>query len=247
MTYSVAFRWTAVTGGEDGLGGIKRLVVLRPRPLIGMAVVYGLWRFHRSPVGTVLVAIRENEQRARFLGYATDRYKLIAFTLSAALTGLAGSLLLFNNRMTSAEPISVAFSGEQLGGEIADMAGLDLGGVERGRGKAVVHRLGKGIGQVHALPAPHLREIALPPAQDIVRRGLANGRGGAACAAPTRSKIFPRTDTPPPRRVEQHDAACTARRKLRMADDLKQVTGKGGETHQQAAGGDVLTTNQGIP
>jgi ABC-type branched-subunit amino acid transport system ATPase component/ABC-type branched-subunit amino acid transport system permease subunit len=125
MTYSVAFRWTAVTGGEDGLGGIRRPLFLgidfeTALPFymlvatIGFCVVYGLWRFHRSPVGTVLVAIRENEQRARFLGYATDRYKLIAFTLSAALTGLAGSLLLFNNRMTSAEPISVAFSGELL-------------------------------------------------------------------------------------------------------------------------------------
>jgi hypothetical protein len=62
----------------------------------------------------VLVAIRENEQRARFVGYATDRYKLVAFVVSASITGLAGTLLLFNNRMTSAEPISVAFSGELL-------------------------------------------------------------------------------------------------------------------------------------
>ncbi len=125
MLYSVAFRWTAVTGGEDGLGGIKRPLfagidfdVALPFYVlvatIGMIVVYALLRFHRSPVGTVLVAIRENEQRARFLGYATDRYKLVAFTLSAALTGLAGALLLFNNRMTSADPISVAFSGELL-------------------------------------------------------------------------------------------------------------------------------------
>ena len=74
-----------------------------------------LWRFHRSPVGNVLVAIRENEQRARFIGYPTNRYKLVAFTLSATLTGLAGILLLFNNRMTSADPISVAFSGESAG------------------------------------------------------------------------------------------------------------------------------------
>ena len=42
-----------------------------------------LWRFHRSPVGSVLVAIRENEQRARFIGYPTNRYKLIGFVLSA--------------------------------------------------------------------------------------------------------------------------------------------------------------------
>lgn len=125
MLYVVAFRWTAVTGGENGLGGITRPVYLGISfevsrsyyvlvASIAFAAVYVLWRFQRSPVGAVLVAIRENEQRARFLGYPTNRYKLIAFTLSATLTGLAGILLLFNNRMTSAEPISVAFSGELL-------------------------------------------------------------------------------------------------------------------------------------
>src|SRR6266568_2968258 len=73
-----------------------------------------LWRFHNSTVGTVLVAIRENEQRARFLGYPTNRYKLFAFVLSACITGLAGILLLYQNRMTSADPISVSFSGDLL-------------------------------------------------------------------------------------------------------------------------------------
>jgi ABC-type branched-subunit amino acid transport system ATPase component/ABC-type branched-subunit amino acid transport system permease subunit len=125
MMYVVAFRWTAVTGGEDGLGGIIRpdfgSVRLESNPtfyaltaVIGFVVVYLLWRFHRSPAGHVLIAIRENEQRAQFIGYPTDRYKLMAFTLSATITGLAGCMLLFNNRMTSAEPISVAFSGELL-------------------------------------------------------------------------------------------------------------------------------------
>ena len=125
MLYTIAFRWTAVTGGENGLGGI-----VRPNwfgisldtsqayyvftALVAFAVVVVLWRFHASPVGTTLVAIRENEQRARFVGYPTNTYKLIAFTLSATITGLAGVLLLFNNRLTSAEPISVAFSGELL-------------------------------------------------------------------------------------------------------------------------------------
>jgi branched-chain amino acid transport system ATP-binding protein len=125
MLYAVAFRWTAVTGGENGLGGITRPVLMGISfdtaeayyvlvAGIALVAVALLWRFHRSPLGTVLVAIRENEQRARFVGYATNRYKLVAFTLSAGLTGLAGVLLLFNNRMTSAEPISVAFSGELL-------------------------------------------------------------------------------------------------------------------------------------
>ena len=62
----------------------------------------------------MLVAIRENEQRARFIGYPTDRYKLFAFTVSAAITALAGTLSVFHHRFASAEPISVAFSGELL-------------------------------------------------------------------------------------------------------------------------------------
>src|SRR5436305_2639647 len=125
MLYAVSFRWTEVTGGENGLGGITR-----PRLLgfnlesstvyywfvagIALLVLWLLWRFHNSTVGTVLVAIRENEQRARFLGYPTTGYKLTAFVLSAGITGLAGILLLYQNRMTSADPISVSFSGDLL-------------------------------------------------------------------------------------------------------------------------------------
>ena len=125
MLYSVAFRGTALTGGENGLGGIARPVFAGFElesaqgyyglvACIAMLAGIVLWRFHRSPLGTVLGAIRENEQRARFLGYPTNHYKLIAFVLSTTLTGLAGVLLLYKNRMTSAEPISVAFSGELL-------------------------------------------------------------------------------------------------------------------------------------
>jgi branched-chain amino acid transport system ATP-binding protein len=125
MLYSVSFRWTEVTGGENGLGGITRPTLLGFDlesatsyywlvAAIAFAVLALLWKFHRSSVGHVLVAIRENEQRARFLGYPTNRYKLAAFVLSAAITGLAGILLLYKNRMTSADPISVAFSGDLL-------------------------------------------------------------------------------------------------------------------------------------
>src|SRR3977135_4519553 len=125
MLYAVSFRWTEVTGGENGLGGITRPTLLGFNlesstvyywfvALIAFLVLILLGRFHNSPVGTVLVAIRENEQRARFLGYSTNRYKLAAFVLSAAITGLAGILLLYQNRMTSADPISVSFSGDLL-------------------------------------------------------------------------------------------------------------------------------------
>jgi branched-chain amino acid transport system ATP-binding protein len=123
MLYVISFRWTAVTGGEDGLGGITRPSFagfdLETRlnyywviAAIAFAVIWFLWRFHRSPAGQVLVAIRENETRAKFIGYATQHYKLLAFVISATITGMAGTLLLFNNRMTSADPIGVPFSGE---------------------------------------------------------------------------------------------------------------------------------------
>ena len=123
LLFAIGYRWTELTGGESGLGGVTRSTVLgidleRDRTyyglvaVLGMAVCYLLWRFHRSPVGSVLVAIRENEQRARFVGYPTNRYKLIGFVLSAAVVALAGTLSVFNHRFASAEPLSVAFSGE---------------------------------------------------------------------------------------------------------------------------------------
>ena len=97
----------------------------------GFAVVYGLARFRRSPVGTVLEAIRENEQRARFLGYPTNRYKLVAFTVSATVTGLAGVLSVFTHRFASAEPLGSAFSGELLAmvviGGMRSLAGPAIG------------------------------------------------------------------------------------------------------------------------
>ena len=123
LLFAIAYRWTELTGGESGLGGVTRSRVLGLDlehdwtyygvvAAIGLAVCYLLWRFHRSPVGTVLVAIRENEQRARFVGYPTNRYKLVGFVLSAAVVALAGTLSVFNHRFASAEPLAVAFSGE---------------------------------------------------------------------------------------------------------------------------------------
>jgi branched-chain amino acid transport system permease protein len=92
------------TGGEDGLQGIPRGTLLGTWSLSGNMPMYylvyaiflaGFWLIHRtidSPFGHVLRAIRENEPRAISLGYDVDRYKLVAFVLSAALSGLAGSL-----------------------------------------------------------------------------------------------------------------------------------------------------------
>src|SRR5664280_2480562 len=125
LTYTIAFRWSEVTGGEDGLSGLKRgtigpislddhvafyIVVA----LIGLAVLYVLLRVVRSPFGHVLLAIRENQLRSTFQGYAVERYKLGVFVLSAVVTGLAGALLGFQTYLVSAEAVSVPFSGEML-------------------------------------------------------------------------------------------------------------------------------------
>src|SRR5215204_1583714 len=123
LLFAIAFRWTDFTGGESGFGGVTRVAVLGLNldrdgvyygvvAAIGFAVFALLWRFHRSPVGHVLVAIRENEQRARFVGYPTNRYKLLGFVVSATVVGVAGVLSVFNHRFASAEPLAVAFSGE---------------------------------------------------------------------------------------------------------------------------------------
>jgi branched-chain amino acid transport system ATP-binding protein len=125
LTYTVAFRWTDVTGGENGLGNLKRgnigpislddpLAYYVVVALIGLAVLYVLLRVLRSPFGHVVVAIRENQLRATFQGYPVERYKLAVFVLSAVVTGAAGALLGFLTYLVSAEGVSVPFSGELL-------------------------------------------------------------------------------------------------------------------------------------
>jgi branched-chain amino acid transport system ATP-binding protein len=125
LTYTVAFRWSEVTGGEDGLGGLKRgsigpfsldnaYTYYVMTAVIGLAMVYLLLRLARSPFGHVLVAIRENQLRATFQGYPVERYKLGVFVISAVVTGIAGALLAFQTYLVSAEAVSVPFSGEML-------------------------------------------------------------------------------------------------------------------------------------
>jgi branched-chain amino acid transport system permease protein len=92
------------TGGENGLQGVPRGSLLGVLPLrsdtvmyyLVLAVFLAMFLFIRrvvhSPFGQVLKAIRENEPRALSLGYEINRYKLLAFVLSAALAGVAGSL-----------------------------------------------------------------------------------------------------------------------------------------------------------
>lgn len=144
LAFTVAYRWTALTGGENGLGGIERREILGFQldnattfyvfvALIALGIGAFMLRLMHSPFGKVLVAIRENEQRARFVGYPVQKYKLVAFVISAAVTGLAGGLFVLNHRIASAEMLSVPFSGELLAmvliGGMRSFAGPIIGAV----------------------------------------------------------------------------------------------------------------------
>ncbi|MGI5208108.1 branched-chain amino acid ABC transporter permease [Spirillospora sp. CA-108201] len=122
MVYFIANQWRDATGGENGLQGI-------PRELFGLdlsdpfffyyaalpfilAGLFAAWRIVRSPFGRVLMSIRDNPNRARALGYSIDRYKLLAFVLSAALSGLAGGLFTVGHGFASLQGVYWTTSGQ---------------------------------------------------------------------------------------------------------------------------------------
>jgi branched-chain amino acid transport system permease protein len=112
------------TGGENGLQGIPRGSVFGMIGLGGdltmyyfvlaiFAAVYALiYRIVHSPFGQILKAIRANEPRAVSLGYKVDRYKRVAFVLSASLAGLAGSLKALVLGFVTLSDVSQGTSGE---------------------------------------------------------------------------------------------------------------------------------------
>jgi branched-chain amino acid transport system permease protein len=122
MVYFIANQWRSVTGGENGLQGVPRgffgLDLSDPfyfyyatLPLV-LAGLVATWRIVRSPFGRVLVAIRDNPARARALGYPVQRYKLLAFVLSAVLAGLAGGLHAVGHGFASLQDVHWSTSGK---------------------------------------------------------------------------------------------------------------------------------------
>src|SRR2546422_352163 len=109
LVYAVVWKWTAVTGGDDGLIGIPRARIGLPGPLdfsldsparyylfaavlvlLSMAVLH---RLSASPLGLALRAIRENAERAEFSGVPVRRTIYIAFVTAGLFAGLSGALL----------------------------------------------------------------------------------------------------------------------------------------------------------
>ena len=106
--YFIAFRWNSLTGGDDGVSGWKRQALdlgftqinilgndkaFYYFVLLCFAVAVTLmWLLLRSPFGRTLLAIRENERRARFLGIPVERHIWLSFVISCCFVSLAGTL-----------------------------------------------------------------------------------------------------------------------------------------------------------
>lgn len=128
MFYFIAFRWSSVTGGDDGLTGWQRQplnlglttidiqgneVALYYMVLLVFALcVTAMALLLRSPFGRTLVAIRENERRARFLGIPIERHIWLAFVISCFFVSIAGTLYALMNNFADPHTLHWTLSGD---------------------------------------------------------------------------------------------------------------------------------------
>jgi branched-chain amino acid transport system permease protein len=125
--YFIAFRWNTVTGGDDGLTGWHRMPIdlgFTQFDIYGedkafyyfalaiFAVCVGIMALLlASPYGRTLLAIRENERRARFLGIAIERHIWLSFVISCVFVSVAGSLYALLNNFTDPRALRFDQSG----------------------------------------------------------------------------------------------------------------------------------------
>jgi branched-chain amino acid transport system ATP-binding protein len=99
IAFEIAFKWTDLTGGENGLQHVPRPWFSSDLGFHAFVVatvtlgMWALWRIAHAPFGRILQAVRDNEQRAQSLGYNTFRIKFEAFVIMGGFVGLAGGLL----------------------------------------------------------------------------------------------------------------------------------------------------------
>jgi branched-chain amino acid transport system permease protein len=125
--YFIAFRWNSVTGGDDGLNGWQRQALKLGSTTLDIQThdktfyYFALTCFAlsalamalllKSPFGRTLVAIRENERRARFLGIDVERHLWLSFVISCAFVSLAGTLYALLNNFTDPRALRWDMSG----------------------------------------------------------------------------------------------------------------------------------------
>ena len=125
LLFSLSIKWRTVTGGTDGLSGFQRPTLfgisLDNRAVQFYVVAVGfllvllfLRRLIASPLGSIFIGIRENEQRMRAAGYPVQRFKLVAFTLAGALAGVGGGLYALQNAYVSSDILHWSLSGDAI-------------------------------------------------------------------------------------------------------------------------------------
>lgn len=119
MFYFIAYSWTTVTGGEDGLTGVQRPAIIADQysfyvftVLVFVAALVVMKKVVDSPTGRILKAIRDNPGRAAATGHDVGRYKLIAFAVSGTFLGLAGAVFAFIYELVPIDKIHWLFSGD---------------------------------------------------------------------------------------------------------------------------------------
>jgi branched-chain amino acid transport system permease protein len=122
LFFFIAYQWTSVTGGEDGMPGIGRPALggidfrdpVAYYAFVSALFLLSFWVMKRvveSPLGRILQAIRENEVRAEAVGYNVPRFKLLAFVIAGAFSGLAGVLYAMLFGIVPLEAIGFVTSG----------------------------------------------------------------------------------------------------------------------------------------
>ena len=123
MFYFIAFKWTSLTGGDNGFHGVPRTsfgpVNLSHETtfyffilVIFFLCVLLAFRIVNSPFGRVLKALKQNEDRARSVGYNTTSFKTIAFMISAFFASLAGGLYAVHSNFVPLDTMSLGTSGD---------------------------------------------------------------------------------------------------------------------------------------
>ncbi|HEX6002015.1 MAG TPA: branched-chain amino acid ABC transporter permease [Hyphomicrobiaceae bacterium] len=134
IVWGICLRWTAVTGGENGLRGDIRPPALADTRDFYWAVLavtallsFGMWRFVHSPFGLTLRGIRDSESRMRSLGYNVSLHLFIGFTVSGFFASCAGGIYAFFNNFVSPSTVALAQSVEGLLMAIAGGVGTLFG------------------------------------------------------------------------------------------------------------------------
>ncbi len=129
LIYAIALKWRSLTGGDDGIG-LERpdmhLPLLGELDMFSTVNVYyvtvivvliclgALWYFLRTPYGNTVACVKDNEERAKFIGYNTFLSRLTLFTMAGFFAGIAGALFAFFQEFVSLEAIGLPMSTEVL-------------------------------------------------------------------------------------------------------------------------------------